>query len=49
LKRHRPKPASSTICVAQFDDYLADDGFTSITWLDIDNVDPDWQVVIRTC
>lgn len=39
----------STINVAQFDDYLADDGFTSITGLDIDNVDPHWQVVIRTC
>ena len=40
----------TTIPVSVFDDYLADDGFTSITGLDVDNAaGPDYRVVIRTC
>jgi hypothetical protein len=40
-----------TINVSQFDDYLADDGFSSITGLDLEEagVTPDWRVVIRVC
>jgi hypothetical protein len=40
----------STVPVSVFDDYLADDGFSSITGLDVDTgAGPDYRMVIRIC
>lgn len=49
LEAAPPNTCLDTIPVAQFDDYEQYFDQGPISALDIDNANPDWQVVIRTC